>query len=167
MDFKTLDITTNTYMVYFNCYFDMENLKNLKINVTENMKDPKDKVEGELYIEKSDTGSADRMRNQKHVRIFAVDKIVATKIIRTGKLHFTGIKRKEHAYRAAVSLAKKFKEIDAIKNIEGDNLTITFETVMVNVGFELDFTVDREKLDDIELWEPHVEPIEEKDYLKL
>jgi hypothetical protein len=151
MDFKKLEITTNTIMVYTNCNFDMEKVKQLQARVTDNLKDPIDKIHGELYIEKSDVGSAKRFRNQIHVRIFAIDKCVATKIFKTGKLHFTGCKTTEHAHKAAVALIKKLKELDAIQDLESDddNITITFETVMVNVGFELDFTVDREKLDNI------------------
>jgi hypothetical protein len=147
MDFKKLEITTNTIMAYTNCNFDMEKIKGLQARVTDNLKDPSDKVHGELYIENSDIGTAKKFRNQIHVRIFSIDKCVATKIFKTGKLHFTGCKKKEHAQRAAVELIKKFKEMDALVDCESDNVTITLETVMVNVGFELDFVINRELLD--------------------
>jgi TATA-box binding protein (TBP) (component of TFIID and TFIIIB) len=151
MDFKKLEITTHTIMVYVNCMFDMEKIKaGLKINTTTDLKMVSDKIHGELYTDNSATsGNASRFRNQIPVRIFVINKTVAIKIFKTGKLHITGCKTMEHAYQASVELMKKFKNIGAIIDCENTDLEITFETVMANIGFELDFIINREKLDNL------------------
>lgn len=146
MDFKKLEVTTHTIMAYTNAEFDVDILKEkLKANLTPDLKDFTDKKHGELYIEDKKLKS---IRNEIPVRIFIIDKIITIKIFKTGKFHMTGCKTREHAHKAAFQLLKKLREIDAIKNND-DGLEVVFEIIMANIGFELDFIVDREKLDTI------------------
>lgn len=146
-DFKSIELTTHTVMAYTNCNFNLENIKkNLKVNIVENLSDP-GKKQGELYIANNDLGKANRFRNQIHVRVYVIDKCVAVKIFKTGKLHMTGCKTMDHAFQAATELVKKFKTSDGISEPESDKITITFEPVMINLGFDLDFIIDRSKFD--------------------
>lgn len=183
MEFKKLDVTTHTIMVYANCTFDMESLKKLHIEIIPNLKESSNKIHGHLYAESN--SNAIKFRNQIPLRIFITNKMIAVKVFKTGKLHFTGCKTMEHAYQATAELFKQFRALNAVleemretnvvseangvsavseasetlkkesnettenktKKIYNGKLTITFETVMVNIGFELDFIINREKLD--------------------
>jgi hypothetical protein len=230
MEFKKLDVTTHTIMVYANCTFDMQTLKEkLHIEIVSDLKDTSNKIHGHLYAEAN--SNAIKFRNQIPLRIFIINKMIAVKVFKTGKLHFTGCKTMEQAYKATAELFKQFRALNSVleetilsetseasdadslnlhlekestksilsnvvsetsivseetngtniasdtrvasivseasstsvasiaseansvsektKKIYNGELTITFETVMVNIGFELDFIINREKLDNL------------------
>lgn len=148
MDFKKFKITTQTIMAYMNCEVDLDIVKKkLKIHYVEDIDNLEDRVHGEIYVDKNKVGK--EFRNNISVKVFVMDKYVTMKIVRTGNLHMTGCRSKEHGIQAAVEVLKKLRAIKAVKlDPSDDKYTIIFDVVMANIGFDLDFMIDRAKLDD-------------------
>lgn len=149
-DFTDLNITTQSFMVYTNCLFDIEKFKNgLTTTETKNLKTSSDKTHGEFYhivLKKKKK----EFRNQVTVRVFVLDKIITVKVLKTGKFQMAGCKKQEHAFHAAVCILNKIQNLDALTFEEPNSrVELIFEPVMINVGFNLSFAVDQKALDSI------------------
>lgn len=147
-EFTKLNITTQSFMVYTNCLFDIEKIKeNLVVIPCKSYKTQEGKTHGEFY-HVTPKKYKKPFRNQVSVRVFVINKIVTVKILKTGKFQMTGCKTNEHAYHAAISILNKIHNYGAlIRETDPENIKIIFEPVMINVGFNLTFAVDQKALD--------------------
>jgi len=170
-DFKKLPISTQAVMSYFNCTF---NIKNIKIIFAEKfteivnnkgiIKSGKKPVIGGIYQTNNGTvkiknnigkpaGRNAFKENQIAYKIYIIDKFITIKIFRTGKIHMTGCKTREHYIKTAITL------FNIIKNFSKPNfqtycpenpnepISIIFEKLMINVGFNINFPFDLIELD--------------------
>jgi TATA-box binding protein (TBP) (component of TFIID and TFIIIB) len=164
--FKDLDISTTTCMCYINVHFNLEYIyKYIPVeNITETNIKKINGTFGKIYQitppdpklgpTKGIPNKKRLFRNQSSIKIFT-SKFVTIKMFAPGKLHLTGCKTLQQQKQAVAELFRHFRiinrehpnELAFIMKPGFDKIIATFDVVMVNVDFHLDFNIDQKKLD--------------------
>lgn len=161
--FSELPVSTQTAIAYLNCTLNIENIfDKIPVEKTEyqDTKKIKNGKHGAIYQVKNSVAcrgipsKKGHFRNQLTASIFVIDKIVTIKIFPNGKLHLTGCKNSDHQKQAIIELIRHIRTIhsdsdgqDTYIMDRDEPLKVIIEVVMVNVDFNLDYSIDLSKLD--------------------